>query len=192
MTPKKSLITCTLLLLAFIVTALMRSNNEFLFYASTLILILVLLWYMDRRIDFSRFALWGFNLWMLMHLAGGMATIDGVRLYDFMVIDLVPDPYNILKYDQIVHFYCYFIVSMLVFETLSQLINGGRTTSLALITVLAATGIGGLNEIIEFGAVVLVGSTGVGGYTNTALDLVANLLGAMAGAVFCTARKRSS
>ena len=40
-------------------------------------------------------------------------------------------------------------------------------------------GFGGLNEIIEFGATVISPNTGVGGYVNTALDLVADLIGAL-------------
>jgi putative membrane protein len=39
-------------------------------------------------------------------------------------------------------------------------------------------GLGALNEIVEFAAVVASPSTGVGGYYNTALDLVFNGLGA--------------
>lgn len=35
-----------------------------------------------------------------------------------------------------------------------------------------------MNEIVEFSATVLVPDTNVGGYENTAIDLVANLLGA--------------
>ena len=50
--------------------------------------------------------------------------------------------------------------------------------------VLGGMGIGALNEIIEFAAVVIFGQTGVGGYWNTALDLVFNLLGAIAATIF--------
>jgi len=36
-----------------------------------------------------------------------------------------------------------------------------------------------LNEIVEFFATVILPETGVGGYINTSLDLVFNLLGAL-------------
>ena len=52
------------------------------------------------------------------------------------------------------------------------------------VTILAASSIGALNEIIEFLAVVALGTDGVGGYTNTAIDLVANLLGAIVGTLY--------
>lgn len=181
---KKTLIVSGLLLVAFIVAALIRANFEFLFYASTLIVLLVILFFLDRRFDFSAAALWGFNLWMLMHLLGGMASIDGVRLYDVVLLPLIGEPYHILKYDQFVHVFCYVVMAALVYEVLAQTLKTGRPLVLFFTTVLAASGIGGLNEVIEFAAVVMVGSTGVGGYTNTALDLVTNLIGAMLGAVW--------
>ena len=52
------------------------------------------------------------------------------------------------------------------------------------VTVLAASSIGALNEVIEFIAVIALDSEGVGGYTNTAIDLVANLLGAIVGTLY--------
>ncbi len=43
-------------------------------------------------------------------------------------------------------------------------------------------GVGGLNEIVEFIAVLTIPETGVGGYDNTLWDMVFNLLGACAAA----------
>ena len=40
-------------------------------------------------------------------------------------------------------------------------------------------GFGALNEMIEFSAVLMVPGTNVGGYYNTALDLVSNSIGAV-------------
>ncbi|XOV89852.1 MAG: DUF2238 domain-containing protein [Pseudomonadota bacterium] len=187
---KNSMITSALLLLAFVGAALYRANYEFLFYASTLVILLVILFLLDRRFNFSQLSLWGFNLWMLLHLVGGMGSIGGTRMYDLVLLPLVGEPYDILKYDQVVHLYCYVVMAMLVFEVLVQLMNLSHRGALFLVTVLAASGIGGLNEVIEFAAVVFVGSTGVGGYTNTALDLVANLIGAMIGAGWMVRSRR--
>lgn len=181
---KKSIIVSGLLLVAFIAAAIVRANIEFLFYSSTLIVLLGILFFLDRRFNFSAVALWGFNIWMLIHLLGGMASIDGVRLYDVMLLPLVGEPYHILKYDQFVHLYCYVVMAVLVYEVLVQVFRTHHRPTLFFTTVLAASAIGGLNEIVEFSAVVMVGSTGVGGYTNTALDLVANLVGALIGAAW--------
>jgi uncharacterized membrane protein YjdF len=171
-------------LVVFFAAAILRGNNEFLFYGVTLLLILTGLFFLDRRFDFSPITRWAFNLWMLLHLAGGMMEWSGVRLYDVVLIPLVGEPYQILKYDQLVHIYCYLVVSALVYEVLRHLVQGATRFDMLLITLLAAMGVGALNEVIEFAAVVLVGSTGVGGYTNTLLDLVANFTGALMGAAW--------
>ena len=188
---KRWFIASLALLALFIGAAIFRGNYEFLFYSATLVVLLAILYFLDRRFTFSALALWGFNLWLLMHLLGGMASIDEVRLYDYIIVHLVGAPHDIFKYDQFVHIYCYVVMAMLVFEVLDEQL-GARRVLLFWITVLAASGIGGLNEVVEFAAVVVVGSTGVGGYENTALDLVGNLLGAIIGAGYklSTTRER--
>ena len=51
-----------------------------------------------------------------------------------------------------------------------------------LITILAGSGVGAMNEIVEFTAVVLLDvGDAVGGYTNTAMDIVCNAIGASIG-----------
>ena len=49
-------------------------------------------------------------------------------------------------------------------------------------------GLGALNEIIEFIVTVFVPENNVGGYVNTALDLVFNLIGAVIAAVWIRLR----
>jgi uncharacterized membrane protein YjdF len=187
---KKPLVTSIVLLALFVAAAVIRGNNEFLFYAGILVVLVGALIVIDRYFNFSGIALWGFNLWLLMHLLGGMGSIDGTRLYDVMLWPLVGDPYDIVRYDQFVHVFCYIVIAMLVWEALARPLATGHRAALLVLTVLAAAGIGSLNEVIEFAAVVIIGSTGVGDYTNTALDLVANFIGAMIGASYkaCTIR----
>jgi len=50
---------------------------------------------------------------------------------------------------------------------------------LSIIVVMAGLGVGAVNEILEFVATVLVPQTGVGGYENTMLDLVSDLIGSL-------------
>ena len=58
----------------------------------------------------------------------------------------------------------------------------GQTKALIIFTILAAIGVGLLNEVVEFGMVVFADAAdAVGGYYNTALDLVFNLVGAVMG-----------
>ena len=61
----------------------------------------------------------------------------------------------------------------------------GHKKSLIFFAVLASLGIGLLNEILEFTMVVFADAgDAVGGYYNTALDLVFNFIGAVLGVWF--------
>jgi putative membrane protein len=60
---------------------------------------------------------------------------------------------------------------------LKQPIN--HWTAISIVIIMAGLGVGALNEIVEFTAVVITPETGVGGYNNTSLDLVADLIGAI-------------
>jgi hypothetical protein len=53
------------------------------------------------------------------------------------------------------------------------------TTGVLALCALAGMGLGSLNEIIEFVAVLAIPGTNVGGYENTGWDLVANMVGAL-------------
>ncbi len=67
--------------------------------------------------------------------------------------------------------------------------ENGHDDSLGALTlcVAAATGFGALNEVIEFAITLLVPENNVGGYVNTAMDLVYNLAGAVLAALWLRA-----
>ena len=167
-----------------VLTVIVR-NYEFLIYAVTVIVLAVLIYRSDRYFQFESVGLWLFNAWLAMHLLGGLGSYQGVRVYDLMLIELVGPPYQVLKYDQFVHFFCYIAMASLMWTVVNRIAdrNASRVVIFVL-TVLAASSLGALNEVIEFLAVVWLGADGVGGYTNTAIDLVANLLGALCGALY--------
>jgi len=160
--------------------SLVSSNFEFVIYAAVTVFLLGLIHWSDKFFHFSDFALWGFDLWMILHILGGLFVVGDGVLYSFVLFPLVGEPYNILKYDQVVHAYCYFVVALLMWSVVKKsACCKASFATLATITVLAATGVGGLNEIVEFLATVFVEDVNVGGYENTAIDIVANLLGAL-------------
>jgi len=79
-----------------------------------------------------------------------------------------------------VHFYGFGITAWLLWNLLRRhfpVMIG--SASLFVFPVLGAMGLGAVNEIIEFIAVVVFPDTNVGGYVNTALDLVFNAAGAV-------------
>ena len=173
--------------------ALVAQNHEFLLYAATVIILVAIIYRTDRYFAYPKIGLWLFNGWLILHILGGLASFGGVRFYDLLLLDLVGEPYSILKYDQFVHFYCYFAISILMWSVVRKIARpDAATVVVSVVTVLASSSLGALNEIVEFLAVVLFATQGVGGYINTAIDLVANLLGAIAGVLLMLARQRKT
>lgn len=170
-----------------------QKNYEFLVYTFTLAFLIYLVYVLDKKYGFMKSAKWGFFMWMVMHMAGGSLFIYGTRLYDVILIPFFGEPYNILKYDQLVHFFCYVVMTLLMYPILKTIVKKNFNKIIFLVVlVLAASSIGAINEIIEFSTVVMFESNGVGGYFNTLIDLIANLLGAVAAAIYIANSKSFS
>lgn len=162
----------------FIIIALLLANFEFMVYAGATLVLLGILHFTDRMFGFSSISLWLFCVWMILHILGGMLRVGDSVLYSYVLVPIVSEPYSILKYDQVVHVFCYFVIALLMWSVVSKVLKTKSSFAIAAtITVLAATGVGGLNEIIEFSTTIFF-ETNVGGYENTALDIVMNLIGA--------------
>ena len=161
-----------------------------MYYIAALVPLLLLLFIGDRYFSFMKEATWGFFIWLLMHIIGGFLAIGGVVLYGVVLIPLVGDPYYIFRYDQLVHLFCYMVVVWFMYAMLLKLASPLKHRFLfSLVLFFSALSIGVLNEIIEFVAVVLFEKTGVGGYYNTILDLVFDLLGVLVGMAYLKLRR---
>jgi uncharacterized membrane protein YjdF len=180
-----------LYLAAATVGAFALGNREFLFYIVVMVLLLGVVWLVHRSIALTTATLWALSLWGLLHMAGGLLAvpaswpIDGdIRvLYSLW---LIPER---LKYDQVVHAYGFGVATWVCWQGIRAAIRqrGGDavpTPGLMVLAAAAGMGLGALNEVVEFGATLLVPETNVGGYLNTGWDLVANAIGATAAAVF--------
>ena len=81
--------------------------------------------------------------------------------------------------------YVFIAIASVIYFMLKKHMKKGQDNALIVFTILAAIGVGLLNEVIEFAMVVFADAgEAVGGYYNTALDLVFNLIGAILGAFF--------
>jgi putative membrane protein len=180
----KSLVTITMIVLVgFLVKAFVAKNYEFLGYWVVLVALFFFVVKLDEKFNFPLFSIWLFAIWAMLHMAGGLIKIGTTRLYDLILIPILEDPYFILKYDQLIHAYCYVAISILVYFILKKYVINKK--ALFTISVVVAFGIGALNEIIEFGMVIFAdAAAAVGGYYNNALDLVFNLIGAVIGSLF--------
>ena len=109
--------------------------------------------------------------------------VNGDVLYNYVPFPFEnPTGLTFIKVDQIVHTLGSAVAALFVYSFLRRKTQLGWLSTF-LITVLAACGVGALNEVIEFVATVSVSDVNVGGYYNTAVDLAVNLAGAVIGTV---------
>jgi putative membrane protein len=169
---------------------LIKGNYEFLFYAFTLGIVCFIIERTDRIFTYPPLAKIGFNLWVFLHFSGGAFNIAGTKLYDTVLISIIGEPFNLLKYDQVIHGYCYFVITLFMYSVVLYISDRQAPIFLvSLITVLAGASIGAINEIIEFASVVFLDAgQAVGGYYNNALDLVFNFIGAVIAVIIVVRR----
>lgn len=174
------LIIDLLVILFFIILFLSKKNYEFMIYVAIIIFFLLLIFFTNSKVNYSNGVLWGLSFWAFLHMSGGGIYISGTRLYDIILIP-ISETYQIFKYDQFVHIVGFGVATFVMYEILKPILKTDikKFTALSIIIVFAGLGVGALNEIIEFLATVITPETGVGGYLNTSLDLVSNLIGAL-------------
>jgi len=167
-------------------------NFEFLWYVAVLVGFFALILTTIHHSKFDAVILWGLSVWGLLHMAGGGVIVSGAVLYAlplFHILD-VGDTF-ILKYDQVVHAFGFFVATLVVHHLLKPHLKETVNWKVVFpIIVAAGMGLGALNEVVEFMAVLAVPDTNVGGYYNTALDLVFNTLGAIVAVFFIRATRR--
>ena len=169
---------------------LLQQNYEFMVYIGAMLVLLVAVVILQRRVRFPHFILWMLSTWGLLHmLGGGLRLPSGIVLYRWIPVELynahdMLGEFVILKFDQILHFYIYFVMSFVLAHLLARIVNREiKPLYFYFFVVLGSMGLSVVNELIEFAAVLAMPSTGVGGYYNTLLDLVFNTMGALVGAL---------
>lgn len=174
----------------FAVIALRGANYEFLLYVAVILIVGGWILWKQRKVRFDQTILWGLTIWGLLHMAGGNLRVGDGVLYGVALIPLVPR-FDILRYDQLVHVFGFGVATLVCHHLLRPYLREriDRWGTLSFLIVLMGSGFGAVNEIIEFIAVLAMPETGVGGYENTLLDLVFNLIGGIL-AVFWLACQR--
>ena len=170
----------------FTLVFLTQGNKEFIFYIFIILIFTTLfLISTNKGIKYSKTTMVGFVIWGFLHMLGGTEMSNGDIFYTLILIDLIGEPYSILKYDQITHLFGFGITTFAVFDILKHQLPAAPSTKITLfVVVFAAMGLGALNEIIEFCATLLIANVNVGGYVNTSIDLISNATGALiAGAI---------
>lgn len=174
----------------FFIAALMLGNKEFIFYEAAMAIIIIALIFMDKRVEFTRTALIGLALWGLLHLAGGLmpiplewaddATNKTPVLYNMRIVEWLP------RYDQFVHAFGFGVAVIASHEALQAHFKHPLKVNFQIGTILflISMGLGALNEVIEFLAVLTLPNTNVGGFYNTGWDMISNGVGALIGILY--------
>jgi hypothetical protein len=171
----------------FTLLSLRRHNYEFLMYSCVVIAAVIVMLALHRFIGFSAGLLWGMSFWGLLHMAGGNVAVDVDRvLYELQIIP------RFLRYDQLVHAYGFGMITAVCYRVLCDSLKPDlrRWWPLGILVLLMGSGMGALNEIVEFIAVLTMPETKVGGYENTMWDLVFNLLGGIVAVTMITLTRR--
>jgi hypothetical protein len=165
----------------FTVWFLSIGNLEFIIYVITMVALVLLVAISLRKAEFPLAMLWALSFWGLAHMAGGGLPVGEAVLYNLELFPIIEtERLFILKYDQLVHAYGFGITAWMLHHLLTRSFPPICGTVTALVyPALASMGLGAVNEMIEFSAVLAVPDTNVGGYVNTALDLCFNALGAI-------------
>ncbi|MGH2688870.1 MAG: hypothetical protein ACRDKW_08700, partial [Actinomycetota bacterium] len=133
----------------------------------------------DCRVHFGPGVLAGLSVWGLLHMAGGLlpglAPGDGI-LYDSWIVRPV------VRVDQAVHAVGYAVTTTACLAVLRARDPQGPAPVLT--AVLMGAGLGAVNEVVEFLATRAFAGLRIGGFENMGWDLVFNLLGAGAAALW--------
>lgn len=160
-------------------------NQEFLGYIAVIVLLVTVGGCVLAHQCVPAWILWLLSSVGLLHFLGAAVMVGGDILYNYVPLYIEnPSGLTFIKFDQIVHTYGSGVAAVLSYFFLARY-SAFRAFGLFVFSVLAAMGIGALNEIIEFFATMTVPDTDVGGYYNTAVDLCVNLLGAIVGTAAC-------
>jgi hypothetical protein len=171
-------------MVVFVAVSLTRHNYEFILYAGVVLLLAAWILAKQRTVRFDLIILWGLSLWGLLHMAGGNIRVGDSVLYN---VQLIP---RFLRYDQLVHAFGFGTATLVCFHILSGMLKpeAPRGLTMIILVALMGCGVGALNEIVEFLAVLLMPETNVGGYENTLWDLIFNLFGASIAATWVVMR----
>ncbi|MCB1224351.1 MAG: DUF2238 domain-containing protein [Verrucomicrobiales bacterium] len=178
-----------------------QGNGEFLFYIVVMLVLIAVVAWVHRRIQLTTGLIWALAVWGFLHMAGGLVPLpkgwpyegEHAVLYSWWII-----PPHWLKYDQVVHAFGFGVTTMLCWHGMKAAIAGfgvarqsiRPTLGLLVLSAAAGMGFGGLNEVIEFIAVLTIPNTNVGGYENTGWDLVSNLVGCCGAALLIRLRSK--
>jgi len=171
---KPVLAVLSVAVVGFAVYGVLAGSTAVGFYVPITIVLIGVVALIHRSAGFSPGTLWALVSIAVGNLAGGVLLIGGDPLYEAVVVDP-------LRYDKIFHTYAAGVAAWAFHEALDRW-AGRPGLYVALSAFLMASGAGALVEMVEYIGSLILENNSIGDYGNNMGDLVANTLGALAGA----------
>ncbi len=163
-------------LLVFLIRSFKINNVEFVGYMFFFLTLFVLgnLFFDKYLKEYS--GIYAFSsLFLLLHILGGVIYFGEVRMYDYYF-------FGFFRFDWFMHLLGGFLSGRISYEILKDnfLFRKNSSQLFIAIVIILSIGIGTLNEIIEFLAVIFLNAgNAVGDYYNNLTDIVNNLVGSV-------------
>jgi len=165
----------------FSIYAFFTKNFEFVYYTIIMILLILYIYKKQNSLWLSNNIVIGLAIFGLLHIFGGGFYLNGTRVYDLNL-------FLGINYDNLVHGVGIFVITFVSYNLLRPHVDKHiikNRVSLVILLLLLSMGIGAINELVEFGAVLFFDAeTRVGDFYNTGYDLVSNLVGAIVAIAF--------
>jgi predicted membrane protein DUF2238 len=159
---------------AFGIFCLPRGIFSFWVYAGVITVLMALVAWVDRRLVLGPRLVAALSVWGLAHMAGGLVPVESADGHVLYNVVLIP---HLLRYDQLVHAFGFGTAAAACWRMLEVRAPGLRPGTLVVCVWLMGMGLGAFNEVVEFATTLVQPQSNVGGYRNTAFDLVFNMLG---------------
>lgn len=168
--------------LGFVGLAAVRSDGRLWAFLVVLAVVYATVAATDRAASLSPAVVWALVGLGFAHLCGGLlpSPTGAVTMYETWVLP------GLLKYDQSVHFAGSAIATVVAWQLLGRYLDLDRTSALVQAQLAAVVGLGkgAVNEVFEFLAAASIPGMLIGDGANTGWDLVFNLAGVVATAVW--------
>jgi len=174
----------------FIFKSVWSKNYSFTYFAFVIVCLIYVAVAHYKTLNLNRGVVFGLSIFGFLHLLGGNYFLsDGTLLYYY---EFIP---GFFRYDNLIHFFGTSLGTIVVHNILKPHIDKyiflKHEFLFYFLLFLMVEGMGALNEVIEFFAVIHLDSANIiGGYLDNSLDLVFNMLGAITSCLLLVKRNK--
>lgn len=174
----------------FIIKSVLDKNYSFTYFAFIIVCLLYVSVAHYKTLNLNKGVVFGLSIFSFLHLLGGNYSMpDGTLLYSYEFIE------GLFRYDNLIHFFGTSLGTIVVHNLLRPHVDKYMFVKheflFYFLLFLMVGGMGALNEVIEFFAVIHLDSSEViGGYLDNSIDLVFNMLGTITSCLFLIKRNK--